>query len=316
MLDLSTATIMVTGANDMIGLHVLTTLKRLGAEVIGIGDLHSDIGSLQYLENEIRRFKPDVVFYIPADRHGIAVHKQFPGAVYYDSVIIFSHLMDASRKAGVNKIVNVLSNCVYPDTIPVPHRESEIWNGLPEATLIPHGMGRRMSLIHAAAYRAQYGIHTASLILASVYGSHDNFDPRKCQVMASMIRRFVEAKARGDQKVVCWGSGKPTREFIHITDAVRGVLGAALYYNSDEPLNIGTQNEISIGELTELVAGIVGYKGIIEWDTSKPDGRPRVCLNSSRMREILPRWEMIGLDQGIRETVDWLKTGDPGLILP
>jgi nucleoside-diphosphate-sugar epimerase len=307
MLNLADSTVLVTGANDMIGLHVLTTLKRLGADVVGIGDLHSDLGSLQYLDSEIQRFKPDIVFYVPGERHGIAVHKQYPGTVYYDSVIIFAHLMDAARKAGVRQVVNVLSNCVYPHGIAVPHSESEIWSGLPEATLIPHGMGRRMSLVHAAAYRAQYGIRTASLVIASVYGSHDNFDPASAQVMASMIRRFVEAEARGVDKVVCWGSGSPTREFIHVRDAVRGILEAAVHYDSDEALNIGTQDEVSIRELTETIARVVGYRGEIEWDTSKPDGRPRVCLDNSRMREVLPSWSLTSLEDGVRETVNWYR---------
>jgi nucleoside-diphosphate-sugar epimerase len=305
-------TVMVTGANDMIGLHVLTALKRLGAQVVGIGDLHSDLGSLQYLENEIQRFRPDLIFYIPAERHGIAVHRDFPGTVYYESLVVFAHLMDAARRAGVTKVVNVLSNCVYPEHIPIPHREADVWNGLPEATLIPHGMGRRMSLVHGAAYRAQYGLSTISLILASVYGSHDNFDPGSAQVMASMIRRFVDAHARGERTVTCWGTGEPTREFIHVRDAVRGVLNAALHYDDDLPLNIGTQQEISIRDLTEAIARVVGYEGAVEWDTSKPDGRPRVCLDSSRMRELLPAWDLVPLERGVRETVDWLTAGGLG----
>lgn len=313
MIDLSKSTVMITGANDMIGLHVLTTLKRLGANVVGIGDLHSDMGSLQYLENEIMGFKPDIVFYIPAERHGIAVHKQFPGTVYYESVVMFSHLLEAARRCGVKKVVNVLSNCVYPDNIPIPYAERDIWNGLPEKTLIPHGMGRRMSLIHAASYRAQYGLSTISLVLASVYGSHDNFDPKSAQVMASMIRRFVEAEENDLDKVVCWGTGSPTREFIHVSDAVKGILTAAVHYDSDEVMNIGTQQEVSIREITETIAKIVDYKGDIEWDTSRPDGRPRVCLDSSRMRELLPQWKLASLEKGISNTIDWLRMGEVSL---
>lgn len=305
------ATVLVTGISDIVGLHLLTTLKRMGAKVVGIGDLQGDLRSLQYLESEIQRFKPQYVFYVPSERYGIAVHKQSPGTVYYDSVVIFSHLLDACREAKVKRVVNVLSNCVYPEHAEVPHREADIWNGLPEATLIPHGMGRRMSLVHAAAYRTQYGLPTTSLILASVYGSNDHMDPRSAQVMASNIYRFVAAADRGAKSVLCWGSGKPTREFIHVRDAVRGILEAAIHYDSDQPLNIGTQYEIAIRDLATLAAKCAGYKGAIEWDNSKPDGRARVCLDSGRMRELLPRWDMLSLEEGIAQTVAWYRATAP-----
>ena len=307
------AKILVTGVNDMIGMHVMSTLKWLGNKVIGIGDIHSDLESLQYLENQIVNFKPDIILYIPGDRHGIAIHKQFPGTVYYESVIVFAHLMEAARKNGVSKVVNILSNCVYPDNIPVPYRESDIWNGLPEATLIPHGLGRRISLIQAAAFHAQYGMRTISLILASVYGSHDNFDPCSSQVMASMIRRFLEATERKMDKVVCWGTGKPKREFIYVFDVVRGIIEATTIYDSDEPLNIGTQNDVSIRELAQMISNIVGYRGTIEWDESRPDGRSRVCLDSSRMQKLLPKWKLISLEEGIAQTANWYKNTPDGL---
>ena len=311
MVDLGKATVLVTGANDMVGLHVLTTLKRLGAQTVAVGDLHSDLGSLQYLENEIKRCRPELIFHVPAERYGIAVHREQPGTVYYESVTIFSHLLEAARQAGVKKLVNVLSNCVYPAAIPVPHREAEIWNGLPEATLIPHGMGRRMSLVHGAAYYTQYGLRTVSLVLASVYGPHDNFDAERAQVMGSMIRRFVTAADARVPRVMCWGDGTPTREFIHVHDAVHGILQAAVHYDANEPLNIGSQDEVSIRELTSVIARAAGYTGDIEWDPSRPGGRPRVCLDSTRMRELLPSWDLRTLEQGVADTVHWFRaTGD------
>lgn len=312
MVKLKDATVLVTGANDLVGLHLLTTLRRLGVNVIGVGDLHADLGSLQYLEQQIRRFRPEYIFYVPSERHGIAVHKQFPGTVYYESVILFAHLLEAARESGVEKVVNVLSNCVYPANAPVPHHESEIWNGLPDEVLVPYGMGRRISIVHAAAYYEEYDLCTIPLVLASAYGTNDNFDPVSAQVMASMIRRFVEAKERGDDKVVCWGDGSPTREFIHIRDAVHAIIEAVVHYDSVEPLNIGSEQEISIRELAHLVAECTGYAGSIEWDPGKPGGRPRVCLDSGRMREALPSWELVSLREGIKETADWFKKTDHG----
>jgi GDP-L-fucose synthase len=311
-MDLRNTTALVTGANDLIGMHVMTTLRRLGAKVAGVADLHSDLGSLQYLENEILQTRPELVFFVPSERYGIAVHKQAPGTVYYESVIVFAHLMDAARQAGVRKVINVMSNCVYPERAPIPHKEAHVWDGLPEQTLIPHGMGRRMSLVHSAAYRSQYGLSTISLVMASVYGPHDNFDPVSAQVLAAMIRRFVDAADRDLPEVVCWGSGNATREFIHVRDAVRGILEAAVYYDGDEPLNIGSQDEVTIRRLTEVIASAANYRGKIVWDTDKPEGRPRVCLDSSRMRDLLPRWNLLNLEQGVAETVRWYRSSGDG----
>jgi nucleoside-diphosphate-sugar epimerase len=310
MKNLADETVLVTGINDMVGMHLSATLRRMGAEVVGVGDLHGDIGSLTYLENEILRAKPSLVFHVPGHRYGIAVHKNFPGDVYYESVVTFAHLLEASRKAGVKKVVNVLSNCVYPEKIDVPYKESEIWEGLPETTLIPHGMARRMSIVHGDAYRQQYGIKTVSVVLASVYGSNDNFDPKTSQVMASMVRRFVNAADEKLDKVVCWGTGSPTREFIHVRDAVIGLLKVAEHYDDPAPLNIGSQNEISIKELTETIARVSGYEGVMEWDTSKPDGRARVCLDCSRMRAMLPKWDLLTMEEGVRETTEWFRRMD------
>ncbi|MCG6941448.1 MAG: NAD-dependent epimerase/dehydratase family protein [Thiohalocapsa sp.] len=310
MIDLSTSKVLITGVNDMIGLHVLTALKRRGAKVLGIGELGSDLGSLRYLDNQIEHFRPDVVFFIPSDRHGIAVHRRYPGTVYYDSMIVCSHLLEAARKAGVRKVVNVMSNCVYPFNAPIPHREEDIWTGLPEESLIPHAMARRLSLVQAGAYAQQFGMQTASLVLASVFGPHDNFDPATAQVAASMINRFVTAAREDREQVVCWGSGRPTRELIYVDDAVHGILAAAIYYESAEPLNIGTGVEVSIRELTEVVARRAGYAGKVTWDTSKPDGRARVCLDNARMRAELPSWQMRSLDEGMAQTVRWFVDSD------
>jgi GDP-L-fucose synthase len=310
-MNMADQTVLVTGINDMVGMHLSTRLRCLGAKVVGIGDLRADIGSLTYLENEIERFQPSFVFHVPGHRYGIAMHRDYPGDVYYESVVSFAHLLEACRKAGVKKVVNVLSNCVYPQKIEIPHREDEMWDGLPEETLIPHGMARRVSIVHGAAYRAQHGLSTISVVLASVYGSNDNFDPKSAQVMASMITRFVKAVEEGKDKVVCWGSGNPTREFIHVRDAAIGLIHAAAHYDDDMPLNVGSQNEISIRDLTGTIAKCAGYDGKIEWDTSKPEGRARVCLDCSRMRELLPEWTQLSIEEGVRETMDWYRRMEP-----
>jgi len=313
-MEISNEVVLVTGINDMVGLHLLSTLRRMGTRVVGIGELHADMGSLTYLENEVLRARPSVVFHVPGHRYGIAVHKNFPGDVYYESLVTFAHLLEACRKAGVGKVINVLSNCVYPEDIPLPYSELELWNGLPEETLIPHGMSRRISVLHGEAYRSQHGLKTISVVLASVYGSNDNFDPKTSQVMASMIRRFVDATDAQLPEVSCWGTGEPTREFIHVRDAVVGLIKAAAHYDDVLPLNIGSQDEISIRDLTNTIARVAGYGGEIVWDTTKPDGRARVCLDSSRMRELLPAWEMFDIEEGVAETIDWYRRMAPSTL--
>jgi len=306
-MDINKEKILVTGINDMVGLHLLSRLKSLGATVTGIGDLHGDIGSLTYLENEIKRLSPKLIFHVPGNRYGIATHMNSPGDVYYESTIIFSHLLEAARKAETEKVVNVLSNCVYPDSVKIPHKEIDIWNGLPEKTLIPHGMARRMSIIHGNAYRSQYNIKTISVVLASVYGPNDNFEPSSSQVMASMINRFVNAKDSNLEQVICWGTGRPTREFIHVRDAVMGLIYAGIHYDSQKPLNIGSANELSIKSITEIISKITKYQGKIIWNTKKPDGRERVCLDCTRMKKVLPIWKQLTLEEGILDTINWLR---------
>jgi len=298
-------TALVVGATDMVGLHLLTRLKRYCQSVIGISDLHTDTVSLQYLEREIQRSRIDMIFFIPNERYGIAAHLERPGEVYYESVVFFAHLLEAARKAGVKKVVNILSNCIYPAAAKVPYREDCVWDGLPEETLIPHGMARRMSLVHADAYRRQYGLQTVSAVLASVFGPYDNFDPARAQVMPAMIRRFCDARLEGREQVVCWGTGRATREFIYVNDAVRALMLTALYYDSSEPLNIGSQQETPLKDLVAAIVASSGYAGEIRWDADKPEGRLRVCLDSSRMRKLLPSWKMTPLEQAVEETVRW-----------
>ena len=306
-MDINKEKILVTGINDMVGLHLLSRLKSLGATVTGIGDLHGDIGSLTYLENEINRLSPKLIFHVPGNRYGIATHTNSPGEVYYESTIIFSHLLEAARKAKTKKVVNVLSNCVYPDSVEVPLKEKDIWNGLPEKTLIPHGMARRMSIVHGNSYWDQYDIKTISVILASVFGPNDNFDPSSSQVMASMINRFVSAKDSKLDQVLCWGTGNPTREFLHVRDAVMGLIYAGIHYDSQQPLNIGSGNEVSIKSITKIISNIIKYQGKIIWDTKKPDGRDRVCLDCNQMRKVLPIWKQLTIEEGIIDTIKWLR---------
>jgi GDP-L-fucose synthase len=298
---------LVVGSDGLVGRHLVAELKRRGATVAGVGHLDGTPGSLLGLSETTCRTRPELAFYTPGDRYGIEWHRQAPGALGSQSLVAFCHFLEAARQAGVRKVVNVLSHCVYPGGAAVPYREEDVWKGLPAPPLVPYGLGRRLSLAQAAAYRARYGLRTISVILAGVYGPHDNFDPSSAQVMAAMIRRLVGAAERRVPRVVCWGTGLPTREFLHARDAAQGILEAAVRYDADEPLNIGTENEVPIRHVARVVAQAAGYRGEIDWDPSKPDGRPRVRLDTSRMRAVLPPWQMLSLEEGVTRTVEWFR---------
>jgi GDP-L-fucose synthase len=247
----------------------------------------------------------DIVIHLAANVGGIGYNQEFPGTLFYDNLLLGVHLMEEARKANVDKFVAVGTICAYPKFAPIPFKEEDLWNGYPEETNAPYGLAKKMLLVQAQAYRQQYDFNAIYLLPVNMYGPGDNFDPGSSHVIPALVRKFVEAKNKGDKEVSVWGTGNATREFLYVEDAARGILLAAEKYNISEPVNLGSSFEISISELAEAVKKAVGYKGKIIFDISKPDGQPRRKLDVSRAKKEFGFESEVDFDTGLKKVVEW-----------
>jgi GDP-L-fucose synthase len=249
--------------------------------------------------------RPHVVVHLAAVVGGIGANRANPGRFFYDNAIVGIQMMEYARRFGVHKFVSVGTVCAYPKFTAVPFREDDLWNGYPEETNAPYGLAKKMLLVQGQAYRAQYGFNAIYLLPVNLYGPRDNFDLESGHVIPALIRKCQEAKDGGCPRVVLWGDGSPTREFLYVEDAAEGIVLATERYNDDAPVNLGSGEEISIRALAELVADTVGFTGEIVWDTTKPNGQPRRCLDVSRARERFGFTASRDFVTGIRATVEW-----------
>jgi GDP-L-fucose synthase len=247
----------------------------------------------------------DIVIHLAANVGGIGYNQEFPGTLFYDNLLLGVHLMEEARKANVDKFVAVGTICAYPKFAPIPFKEEDLWNGYPEETNAPYGLAKKMLLVQAQAYRQQYDFNAIYLLPVNMYGPGDNFDPGSSHVIPALVRKFVEAKNKGDKEVSVWGTGNATREFLYVEDAARGILLAAEKYNISEPVNLGSSFEISISELAEAVKKAVGYEGNIVFDSSKPDGQPRRKLDVSRAKKEFGFVSEVDFDTGLKKVVEW-----------
>lgn len=296
--------VLVTGGHGFVGKHLVAALKKLGAKKLLVPKASED--DLRKAEACVRAVKGvDVVIHLAAKVGGIGLNQEIPGEMFYDNLMMGTQLMEAARRAGVGKFVSIGTVCAYPKFTPVPFKESDLWSGYPEETNAPYGLAKKMLLVQGQAYRQQYGFNSIYLLPANMYGPGDKFDPSLSHVIPALIRKFVGAKKKAEKEVVVWGSGKATREFLYVEDAVEGILLAAEKYNKDEPVNLGSGFEISIKDLAHKIKMIVGFKGKIVWDRSKPDGQPRRKLNVSRAKREFGFKARTGFDEGLKSTVDW-----------
>ena len=239
---------------------------------------------------------------------GIGANRENPGSFFYDNLTMGTLLLEHARRAGVEKFVACGTICSYPKHTPVPFREESLWEGYPEETNAPYGLAKKMLLVQAQAYRRQYGTNAIYLMPTNLYGPGDNFGPDG-HVIPMLVARYLEAQERGLQEVVAWGDGSPTREFLYVADGAEGIVAATERFDGEEPVNLGSGREVSIKELTELVARETGFRGRISWDTSKPNGQPRRCLDTSRAADLFGWRAQTGFEEGLRETVRWYVRG-------
>lgn len=300
---------LVTGGAGFLGGHVVKALEARGAGHVGVvrsreHDLRGAAGCRAALELH----RPDVVLHLAATVGGIGANRENPGVFFRDNALMGIHLVEECRAAGVAKVVVVGTVCSYPKVLPVPFREDALWDGYPEETNAPYGVAKRALAVMLDAYRRQFGLRSAFLLPANLYGPEDHFDLATSHVIPALVRRLLEASARGHEDVVLWGDGTPTREFLHVRDCAEALCLAAERLDEPVPVNVGSGREVSIAELAALVQRIVGHRGRILWDPAQPNGQPRRALDSSRARELLGFTARVGLEEGLREVVDWYRS--------
>jgi GDP-L-fucose synthase len=252
--------------------------------------------------------RPQIVIHLAALVGGIAANRARPGSFYYENMVMGAMLMERARLSAVEKFVAIGTICAYPKFTPVPFREEDLWSGYPEETNAPYGLAKKMLLVQAQAYRAQYGFNAIYLLPVNLYGPRDSFDPQSSHVIPALIRKFVEAVERGEAVVEVWGTGRATREFLYVDDAAEGIVSAAERYDGPEPVNLGAGFEISIRDLAELIARLTGFKGRLIWNTSLPDGQPRRCLDTSRAAAYFGFRAATPFEEGLRQTIEWYRS--------
>lgn len=253
-------------------------------------------------------FPCDKVIHLAANVGGIGYNLKNPGTLFYDNLMMGIQLMEQARIFGVKKFVAIGTVCAYPKFTPVPFKEEDIWNGYPEETNAAYGLAKKMMLVQSQAYRQQYGFNSVFLLPVNLYGPRDNFNPESSHVIPALIRRMVEAKKNNLDSIKVWGTGKASREFLFVEDAAEGIFLAAENYNKSEAVNLGSGFEITIKDLVEKIKKIVGFKGSIEWDTSKPDGQPRRCLDTTKAEKEFGFKAKTDFDEGLKKTVEWYES--------
>jgi GDP-L-fucose synthase len=308
-LDLSTKRILVTGGAGFLGRQVIDQLCQAGADRGKITIPRSrdcDLRQMEACQKIVEH--QDVVIHLAAHVGGIGLNREKPAELFYDNLMMGTQLIHAAYQAKVQKFVCLGTICAYPKFTPVPFREDDIWNGYPEETNAPYGVAKKALLVQLQAYRQQYGFDGIYLLPVNLYGPEDNFDPSSSHVIPALIRKVHEAQVRGDREIPVWGDGSATREFLYSTDAARGIVMGTQDYSDTEPVNLGTGYEISIKTLIELICELMGYEGQLVWETDKPNGQPRRCLDTQRALEQFGFKAEMEFREGLRRTIDWYRT--------
>jgi len=308
VLDWAIKNICVTGGAGFLGTHLIEALRKRGAENIFIPTIEDyDLVQREDIKRVLADADPDVIIHLAAHVGGIGANREHPAEFFYDNLMMGVQLMHEAYLAGVEKFVAIGTVCAYPKFTPVPFKEDDLWIGYPEETNAPYGLAKKMLLVQSQAYRDQYGFNSIFLLPVNLYGPGDNFDPRSSHVIPALIRKCLEAKEKGEDHIVVWGDGSPTREFIYVTDAARGIALATERFNKSIPVNLGSGFEISIKDLVEKIARMTGFEGDLVWDTSKPNGQPRRALDTSRAKLEFGFEAQTDFDEGLQDTINWYR---------
>jgi GDP-L-fucose synthase len=305
-LNLAGKKILVTGGAGFLGKQVIAQLHQAGALDADIKVPRSktcDLRSLEHCQAAVKG--QDVVIHLAAHVGGIGLNREKPAELFYDNLMMGTQLIHAAYQEGVKKFVCVGTICAYPKFTPVPFREDDLWNGYPEETNAPYGIAKKALLVQLQSYRQQYGFDGIYLLPVNLYGPEDNFNPASSHVIPALIRKVYEAKQQGVRQLPVWGDGSPTREFLFSEDAARGIVMGALHYDNAEPVNLGTNHEISIRDLVELICRLMAFDGELIWETDQPNGQPRRCLDTTRAKEAFGFTAQVSLEEGLRRTIEW-----------
>lgn len=308
MLELTDKRIVVTGGAGFLGRQVIDQLCQAGAQ-------RENITVPRSRDQDLRHFKTcqqvaadqDIIIHLAAHVGGIGLNREKPAELFYDNLMMGAQLIHAAYEADVSKFVCVGTICAYPKFTPVPFHEDDLWKGYPEETNAPYGIAKKALLVQLQAYRQQYGFNGIYLLPVNLYGPEDNFNPASSHVIPALIRKVHEAQQKGENKLPVWGDGTPTREFLYSTDAARGIVMGTQYYDTPDPVNLGTNEEVSIKDLVELICELMDFQGEIIWETDKPNGQPRRCLDTQRAKERFGFTAQTEFKQGLKNTIDWYR---------
>jgi GDP-L-fucose synthase len=298
--------ITVTGGAGFLGSFVIEKLKERGCRDIFVPrSSEYDLVDMDAVKRLYKDSRPDLVIHLAARVGGIGANRANAGKFFYDNAMMGIQMIEQGRLFGLEKFVALGTVCAYPKFAPVPFNEEDLWNGYPEETNAPYGLAKKMLLVQSQAYRDQYGFNSIYLLPVNLYGPRDNFDLETSHVIPALIRKCLEAKERGEPEIVCWGDGSPTREFLYVEDCAEAIILASEKYNKPDAVNLGTGREISIKDLIGLIVDLMEYRGRIIWDTAKPNGQPRRCLDTVRARQEFGFTPATDFHEGLRRTIEW-----------
>lgn len=300
--------VIVTGGRGFLGRYVVQALEACGAEkVYPLGKREYDLRQEDDVARMYRENPATMIIHLAATVGGIGINREHPGSFFYDNLMMGALTIEHARRTGIEKAVIVGTICAYPKFTPVPFKEDDLWNGYPEETNAPYGIAKKALLVQSQAYRDEYGFNSIYLLPVNLYGPHDNFNPASSHVIPALIKKIIDAQEAGEDHIVAWGDGSPTREFLYVEDAARGIVMAAEHYNDPDPVNLGSSHEIAIKDLVELIAELTGFTGEIVWDTTKPNGQPRRKLDVTRAQERFGFTSQTDFREGLQRTIEWYR---------